>query len=687
MGNRCDGSFIRRIVAVATLVIAGTLSGLVPSSGADTISEIITGSVSPAPRIERQADNVNLQGSLAFHDAVQKLSAKEYAEAYALARNFESTVERRAVQWAAIYYGRGEVDHGSVIRFASDAPHYGSASLFRTRVEQALVDVEVSSADIVSLLGGQMPNTLEGQLRLAKAYITTGETDRGARIIKQIWAEEFLDADYEKRILAEYPGVLTREDHWRRAVHLLMHDRARGTERILDRLSGAQKSLARARIAVSRGSSGARALFDRVDPSLRDHPLFHFSRGQEARKRGDLSAAVTFLDQAKGNFPDAAEFWYERRLIARRALAKGNSKTAYLAAAGYDEGPEGRVVDANFHAGWIAFSYLDDAKTARGHFLKMRALSTLPGSITKSNFWLGRALTALGEVNAAKKAFSLAADYHTLFYGQLSRFELGIRGSGLRTLPAWRPSTAGFESRELVRAVKLLAANGNPGLAEPLLKWLAQSSLKEPGELLLGARLAQNINAHNLAIIIADIADKRGAALDPFSFPKDGLPANIKLAKMDRAAIYAVARQESRFDVDAVSRSGARGLMQLMPATAKETARKVGVAYSVDRLTSDASYNALLGSTYLAAQLDRFDGSLVLAAAAYNAGGGNSNKWIRTFGDPRLAQIDPISWIEAIPFAETRKYVQRVMANYMIYRVRLDDTKMTIAEALRRIPH
>jgi len=204
--------------------------------------------------------------------------------------------------------------------------------------------------------------------------------------------------------------------------------------------------------------------------------------------------------------------------------------------------------------------------------------------------------------------------------------------------------------------------------------------------MVLAARLAQSIGAHQVAITIAETAEQRGAPMDLFSFPKDGLPQNAALAAIDKAAVYAITRQESRFQVDAVSSAGARGLMQLMPGTAKETAAKVGVDYSASRLVTDGAYNALLGSTYLAAQLNRFNGSLVLAAAAYNAGAGNASKWISAYGDPRSDKVDPVVWVELIPFQETRKYVQRVLGNYLVYRTRLGDSGMTLIDALRKIP-
>ena len=251
-------------------------------------------------------------------------------------------------------------------------------------------------------------------------------------------------------------------------------------------------------------------------------------------------------------------------------------------------------------------------------------------------------------------------------------------------MPEWKDAEATFEANELVKAVRLLAEAGHKEMAVPLLRSFA-TDFQNGGELLLAARLAQSLDAHHLTISIADTAERRGFPLDLFNFPKDGLP-HTRIASIDVAAVYAIARQESRFQVDAVSSAGARGLMQLMPATAKETAGKIGIDYSKSRLTSDAEYNTLLGSTYLKAQLDRYDGSLVLAAAAYNAGAGNANKWMKTFGDPRSETIDPVVWVELIPVLETRNYVKRVVGNYLVYRARLGNDDPGISQVLRQIP-
>ncbi len=660
---------------LATLMMNPAPSGL----AAEHIDPTVTGSISTGQTSEQ------VRGSSAFRNGMALLADQDYAGAYQVARGLSSSAERRTLQWAAIYFGGGEVDYASVTRFAADAPEFATARLYKTRVEQSLVKTNAGSDQIIASLGGAMPLTIDGQIALASAYLVDGQRERGIRIARQIWTTNFLNSEQEEIMRTRFAPLLSREDHWKRAVHLLMNDRARGTERILSLLSPAQKSLALARIAVARKEADAPRLLDRVDPAYRTHPMFYFSRAQYARRAGNLSFAVEMLNRAEGVLPDAAAWWYERRTLARKLLAAGDARNAYLAAAGYKDGPEGRLVDANFHAGWIALSFLGDARAAVVHFEKMRSMSTLSSTITQSNYWLGRALTKLGDTEGARQAFATAAQYHTTYYGQLARFRLGQTDINMRAMPAVNGMETQFNSRQMVIGVKLLAANGQLKMAETLLGRLLYR-LQEPGEMLLAARLAQSINAHQLAILMADIADRKGVALDLFNYPRDGIPSNARLADIDLAAIYAVARQESRFDMDAKSSAGALGLMQLMPATAKETAERLGIGYSSGRLTSDPAYNALLGSTYLGAQLSRYDGSLILAAGAYNAGAGNVNKWITAFGNPTAGSVDPVVWIELIPFVETRKYVQRVLANYMFYRARLGGSELTIAQALRRIP-
>ncbi|HEY4202145.1 MAG TPA: lytic transglycosylase domain-containing protein [Devosiaceae bacterium] len=665
-------------VLAAALII--DMAGTTLPARAAGIDPMTTASINPA-----QPAATPSQGSPPFRQALALVTARKYADAYTLARSLDNTVERRTVEWAAIYYGGTDIDYDTITHFEADAPDYASASLYRTRIEQSLLKLAPPPAEVIRVLGGKMPVTLKAQIALAQAYVQTGQHDRATAIARDLWVNDFLDKDTEAEVLATLGPLLDRDAHWARAVHLMMNDRAPGVERIMQFLTPAQKSLALARNAVSRNADNAKVLLDAVDPAYRDNPVFIYSQAQQAREADLDDSALDWLNKAKGELPDAANWWYERRTLIRGLLNVGNPKLAYKAAATYVHGPEGRLVEAHFLAGWISLSFLNDAKSAEAQFVAMRKLATLPDSVTQADYWLGRARTQLGDHAGAKTALTEAAGYGTIYYGLLARETLGQKGAQIRGLPDSTKSEMTFASREVVQAVQLLAANGQGALASPLLRNLADK-LTDSGEMVLAARLAQSIGAHNVAILIADAAEKRGTPMDLFNFPEDGLPAGAKLADIDKAAVYAIARQESRFQVDAVSGAGARGLMQLMPSTAKETAAKLGIDYSANRLVTDAAYNATLGSNYLAAQLNRFEGSLALAAVAYNAGGGNASKWIAAYGDPRAANVDPVVWVELIPYEETRKYVQRVLGNYLVYRARLGDKTMTITQAIRQIP-
>lgn len=678
------------LAAVLTLggapaFLANDGTGQVDASGVDVVAVRSSAGVDPVSTgsISSSGEIASPQGSAAFRAALKLVEGGKHAEAYEAARAIPSDLERRTVQWAAIHFGGGEVDYESVLRFAADAPDFADSSVFRTRLEQALTKADPGHETVIKVLGGAMPNTVEGQIALAEAYVADGQIERAAGIARTIWVENFLDRRSEDRILARLGDLLDQQAHWDRAVHLMMHDRAAGVERLMKFMTPAQKSLAVARNATSRNAKDAKKLLDAVDPAFQTHPVYYFSRAQRARQFELWDDAIAWLGKAKGDAPDAAEFWYERRTLIRQLLGQNDARRAYLAAAHYTEGPEGRLVEARFHAGWIALAFLKEPGAAIPQFEAMTTFATLPDSVTQAYYWLGRARMAAGDSEGAAEAFAAAAKHGTVYYGILARTELGLPDVELRGMPEWRSSEAAFDASHPVQAVRLLAGNGQQDMAAALLRSFA-FEYDTGGELVLAARLAQEIGGHDLAILIADTADKRGMPLDLFNFPKDGLPSD-KLAAIDMAAVYAITRQESRFQVDAVSSAGARGLMQLMPATAKETAKKVGVEYSRKRLTSDPAYNALLGSTYLAAQLSRFDGSLVLAAAAYNAGGGNANKWVRAFGDPRSDKVDPVIWVELIPFQETRNYVKRVLANYVVYQARLGHEEIGMRQALRRI--
>ena len=639
-GHNAPGIDAQSTGSVASIAIPAR-PALTPESATAAIAPVAVAPASPnlmmlqspqtatpaalPPALEAIEAIDRLEGSAEFSTALAALREGNPAEAFELAAGLGDSAERYALQWAAIQYGEGKVDYRAVVRFAAEAPAFARGTTFKTRLEQALVKVDAAGPEVIRVLGGSMPNTVDAQMSLAMAYVEDGQKDRAARIARSIWVDNFLTREQEAAVLKRLGDLLTKDDHWQRAINLMMHDRAQGVERLTGFMTDAQKSLAVARNAVSRNAKDAKALLDAVDPSMQSHPVFVFSRAQRARQFELWDDAVAWLGKAKGDLPASAEWWYERRTLTRQLMALGKYELAFKAADGYRTGPDGRLVEAHFHAGWLALAFLDKPAAAVEHFGEMAKHATLPDSVTQANYWLGRARQAAGDSEGAEAAFSAAAAYGTVYYGQLARAELGT-GISLRDMPDATTVADAFAARDEVKAVRLLLAAGERSKAITLLRSFGHD-FDDGGELLLAARLAESLGANDLAIAIADTADRKGMPLDLVSFP-DSVPTTM-VAEVDHAAIFAVVRQESRFRSDAVSSAGARGLMQLMPGTAKETAEKVGLPYSKGRLTSDPAYNALLGSTYLAAQLDQFGDSLVLAAAAYNAGPGNARKWIK----------------------------------------------------------
>jgi soluble lytic murein transglycosylase len=323
--------------------------------------------------------------------------------------------------------------------------------------------------------------------------------------------------------------------------------------------------------------------------------------------------------------------------------------------------------------------FLDQPAKAIPHFERILKASETPITQARANYWLGRAHGAVG----GAKFFAAAARHGGAYYGQLAAQALGrtrLEISDPKPGPAERET---FARRELVRAIAALEAAGHANRADILYRELAER-LSSPGELALLAAQAERRGDRTLALQIGKIAHARGLEVDTVSWPVGAIPPDTRIGETGRALAYAIARQESAFNAAAVSPANARGLLQLLPGTAKLMAKKTGLKYDKGRLTRDAAYNATLGSAYLSEQLDNFGNSYILTFAGYNAGPGRAREWVAAYGDPTGKSIeDVVDWVERIPFTETRNYVQRVMENYQIYKARIGSGRLDIVSDLR----
>jgi soluble lytic murein transglycosylase len=308
----------------------------------------------------------------------------------------------------------------------------------------------------------------------------------------------------------------------------------------------------------------------------------------------------------------------------------------------------------------------------------------MPLSQSRAEYWLGRTAEAMGEKGEAVAQYRRAAAYPTTFYGQLASAKLGMKQLVLSAPGAADSATrTRFNNREMVQAIQRFTKAGYDDRAQSFYVALSES-LTNPAEIALLAQMAEKSGEHQIALQIGKKAYVRGLPVETLAFPIAAIPRAVKTTSVEKSVVYAIARQESAFNPTAVSRAGARGLLQLMPATAKIVAKSAGMPYSLQRLTSDPGYNATIGAAHLADLVGGFNGSYIMSFAAYNAGRSRVMGWVQQYGDPRDPSVDAVDWIERIPFTETRNYVMRCMENLQVYRARLGEPALVITRDLHR---
>lgn len=618
--------------------------------------------------------------------ALDAVDSKNLASARALAANLPP-LERDIVTWMAIRRGTDGLTPAEITSFASRRPDWPSVELMRRRAEQALSDLNLSPNDEIAAYAGSAPISDKGIKSLTRALIAAGRTKEASALIGAWWATATLTPADDKAVIAEFGKVLTRAQHKARWDMLMYKDRVTQAAALSPYLPDGYAALATARTAVLRGAADAGRKLDAVPKAVRKDPVYPFTVAEWHRRadRPEEAAKTILAVDAKATALHGDEWWVERRIVSRDLTEKNNYRLAYQLAAGHAGGSETTLQEAYFHAGWYALRFLKDANAALRHFGNLATVSRMPISRARANYWIARAHEAAGRTAEARKSYSQAAANEFTFYGQLSRVKLGLTNVGLPPVP--KPSDAdraSFARNDLARVLVLLTQTGRASDANLLYLELAKT-LPSGGQVAMLAGFAESQGDHRLALQVGKLAADRSIGAERLAFPLEAIPESARhQTQVETAMVYGIARQESAFDPRARSSAGALGLLQLMPATAAHTAKAIGARYSQDRLTSDPAYNATLGAAHLRELLDEFGGSYILTFAAYNAGKNRVREWVQRFGDPRDPNVDPIDWIESIPYGETRNYVQRVTENIQVYRERLDGARLAIADDLRR---
>jgi len=623
-----------------------------------------------------KADKIALKAS------VRALYTRRFSVARTMMGKIKDRTANKLVRW--YYYRRrgNDADPALIESFRLENPGWPSQRRLQRNAEAALLFRKTSPKKIIDYFSESKPLTGAGKAALAGAYYAEGEKEKASREISLAWRKHSLDPEIEKHILKRYGKLLSAKDHKARVDRLLLLDRKskipaiKRTATLLDKKENMKIT---ARIAVVRRLKVAKKLLGKISKKDAEGDVgFYFSRIQWLRRHKKEEEAWKLL-MAAPQEPDALialnEWWIERRVNCRSALNNGKPEIAYAIASNHGALSGKHYIEAEFLAGWIALRSLAKPGAAKDHFLAFRTAASRDKDIAKSEYWLGRAFTDLKDIIAAKIHFQNAAKYPLTYYGQLSAQTL-FPGKAPLVLPASSEPTeedfANFKERDTVKVIGLVNSVGLEKLAPLFFNQMART-LNAPGEAKLLSELAKVMKLPQSSVRLAKIAFNRGLPVAEYAYPTNMMPKYKKInVPVEPALLYSLSRQESEFNPGAKSPVGARGLMQIMPRTARAIARQHKVRYRRSALTKSPSYNVMLGVAHLGDLLASYNGSYIMTLVAYNAGGGRVRDWVENYGDPRGSSIDAIDWVERIPFTETRNYVKKILTGVQIFRARLN---------------
>ncbi len=595
---------------------------------------------------------------------------------------FDQAIEPVIAEWRRLSQN-DSLGFEAYARFLLANPGWPGSAQMRSVAERSINPDSYAPSEVIAFFDAYPPRSATGYARQAAAFASLQRMNEARMAARSAWTSGTLSPADEARLLALFAPSLTSADHLAHADQALWGRNPAAAERVLAYLPATRRPLIEARIAMQRRAPEAALSIAAADPIGVTDGGYLLDKASWLYASNDWTGSRRLLAERAPLAQPVADpaRWYDFLLAQARAAAKDNQWTvawgiasrvddAYPAGTDISDKPlavRDDYTSLTWLAGTAALNKLGRPSDAIGMFSRYANGARTGQTISKGLYWAGRAALAAGRRGEADDWFRKASAYSDQFYGQLALERLGLPvprpGTATRSVELSAADRAAFRQRSVVRAARQLGATGNWQDQTRMLRAIAAEASTDK-ELLLAADFARDISRPDLGVMVGRRAVMSGlAGYGEASFPRIPVPAERRL---DWTMIHAIARQESQFDRQIVSHAGARGLMQLMPGTARETAGKIGIDYSMSSL-NDPHYNIQLGSSYFQGLLRRYDGYYPLAVAAYNAGPGNVNKWIAANGDPRDSSVDIVQWIEDIPIYETRNYVQRVLENAVVY--------------------
>lgn len=632
----------------------------------------------PAPRPAPPRPAITPAQGSDLQIALQQADRGQWSEARIAAQRTGQPVAVKYVDWLMYRDGGMPFGFDEVAGFVATSAGWPDMTRVRRAAEERM-GIEVPLQRVAAFFATGDAVSGAGAVRHIELLSATAGPEAAKAKARQYWLELEFDDVTQEAFLAAVGTMLSRADHAARLDRLLWAGRANEARRMLPLMDGDRLAWAEARLALAARAGDAESRFAAVPAALRNDSGLLFDYARYLRRSGRDGEAQNLLTGLRSEAANLDQWWIERGYHARELLQNSAPQQAYEIARAHDGARGAGFAELEFLSGWIALRYLNRPADALRHFQALYGGVSFPISRARGAYWTGRAHEALGNAAEAAQWYRQAAQFGDTYYGQKAAQKLGDRQL---TLPVDPPVTAAqrqvFESNEIVQLARLLAAAGEERRARQFLVRLAMDG--STAERRLAGDLALQLNRPDISLQVAKRSVEGGTLLHEASFPNVRIEGDLPV---ERAIALGLARQESQFDNRAQSSAGALGLMQLMPGTAQKVARTIGEPYVQARLTSDAAYNARLGSAYLADMLGQF-GALELALAAYNAGPHRVSRWLDENGDPRGDRVDMIDWVELIPYRETRNYVQRVMEGVNVYRqLQAGPARRTVSPAMR----
>ena len=615
--------------------------------------------------------------------AISEMQKSKWSSALKIAKKAKDNSIYNFIQWRHLLTSGNQSSFYEYQVFLNKNSDYPRIDRIRYLAEHKLSTESVSPKKIINWFGAKGPLSGYGKMILGESYILNGDKNKGTKLIKEGWITADLSKNELKYFRKKFKKYLNANDYIKRADYLAWNGDRWDLQRLIRYLPKDYELLYNARHLLMSKGYGVDQAIANVPQKFKNDAGLNYDRLKWRRKKGRVDSSTEILLKIRNDKeylvrPD--KWWKEREIISRALLYKKKYEISYKISSnhGMTEGSE--YAAAEWMSGWIALSFLNDPITAKDHFKNFYENVSYPISLSRGAYWLGRAYEKTGEIEQSNNWYREATKYLTTYYGQLAFLKLNPNGKfelekDMEIDPKYRIQ---FFNKELVKISYLLDELKKDKYTKHILRHLANDNIAKGSEV-LAAELATSINRYDFAIQVSKIASYQKRFHNKYNYPIISTPKYINKRKIPESAlILSIIRQESEFDLEANSHAGAKGLMQLMPYTAKLVSKQAKLPYSKSRLTTDPEYNINLGSHYIAGLILQYDGAYPFAVAAYNAGPNRVKYWKKINKDPQKKQVDYVDWVELIKFRETRNYVQRVMENYNVYRYILEQRPVTM---------